>query len=302
MSNLFKFAKEQKIFDVAGVKLGGQPGQLPTVLIGSIFHKGHKIVKDPVKGVFDRRRAEHLINLQDEYSDRTGNPCMVDVVGETVEALDRYIDFVASVTDSPILVNGVDPSVRVEASRHAVEVGLKNRVIYNSLNFRCTQEEFQAIREMGLEAAIVQAFNPRDPTPKGMLRIITDLLERTERYGVSKPLVLTPVLDIPSIGLTAAGLRLIKEDLGIPAGCPPIGVVGRWRGRSEYCPSAIDSCRGAAAALVQSMGADFIIYGSLSKAPRIFPACALIDAMITYYARFQGVRPLTRSHPIYKVF
>ena len=302
MSHLFKFAKEQKIFEVAGVKLGGQPGQLPTVLIGSIFHKGHKIVEDHVKGVFDRRRAEHLINLQDEYSDRTGNPCMVDVVGETIEALNRYIDFVSSVTDSPILVNGVDPSVRVKALRHVVEVGLKNRVVYNSLNFRCTWEELQAIEEMGLEAAIIQAFNPRDPTPRGMLSIITSLLERVGEYGVSKPLILTPVLDIPSIGLTAAGLRLIKENLGMPTGCPPVGVVGRWRSKTEYDPSAIDSCRGATVALVQSMGADFIIYGSLSKAPCIFPACALVDAMIAYYARFQGVKQLTRSHPIYKVF
>ncbi|MCD6444561.1 tetrahydromethanopterin S-methyltransferase subunit H [Candidatus Bathyarchaeota archaeon] len=302
MSRLFKFAKKQKVFEVAGVKLGGQPGQLPTVLIGSIFHKGHKIVKDPIKGVFDRRRAEHLINLQDEYSDKTGNPCMVDVVGETVEALDRYIDFVASITDSPILVNGVESSVRVEASRHAVEVGLKDRVVYNSLNFRCTQEELQVIGELGLEVAIVQSFNPHDPTPRGMLKILAGLLEKVEKYGVSKPLVLTPVLDIPSIGLAATGLKLIKENLGLPTGCPPVGVVGRWKRKSEYSPSAIDSCRGATLALVQTMGADFIIYGSLSKAPRIFPACAFIDAIIAYHARFQGVRPLTRNHPLYRIF
>jgi len=46
---VFKFEKEQNIFDIAGVKIGGQPGQLPTVLIGSIFYHKHKIVIDEKK-------------------------------------------------------------------------------------------------------------------------------------------------------------------------------------------------------------------------------------------------------------
>jgi len=45
-SILFKFGRKQEVFDIGGVKIGGQPGELPTVLIGSIFHEGHKIVKD----------------------------------------------------------------------------------------------------------------------------------------------------------------------------------------------------------------------------------------------------------------
>jgi tetrahydromethanopterin S-methyltransferase subunit H len=27
---MFKFEKEQKVFDIAGVKVGGQPGEYPT--------------------------------------------------------------------------------------------------------------------------------------------------------------------------------------------------------------------------------------------------------------------------------
>jgi len=73
---LFKFKKEQKIFEIGHVSIGGQPGELPTVLVGSIFHEGHKIVKDRNLGIFDRKKAEHLINMQDEISERTGIPCM----------------------------------------------------------------------------------------------------------------------------------------------------------------------------------------------------------------------------------
>ena len=41
---MFTFENEQKVFEIAGVKIGGQPGAFPTVLIGSIFYDKHKIV------------------------------------------------------------------------------------------------------------------------------------------------------------------------------------------------------------------------------------------------------------------
>lgn len=34
---MFKFQKEQEIANIAGIKVGGQPGELPTVLAGTIF-------------------------------------------------------------------------------------------------------------------------------------------------------------------------------------------------------------------------------------------------------------------------
>lgn len=34
---MFKFDKEQTVFDFGGVKMGGQPGEYPTVLCGTIF-------------------------------------------------------------------------------------------------------------------------------------------------------------------------------------------------------------------------------------------------------------------------
>jgi tetrahydromethanopterin S-methyltransferase subunit H len=38
----FKFNTEQKVYTVGKVKVGGQPGELPTFLIGSIFWLGQK--------------------------------------------------------------------------------------------------------------------------------------------------------------------------------------------------------------------------------------------------------------------
>ncbi|MGB4679462.1 MAG: tetrahydromethanopterin S-methyltransferase subunit H, partial [Methanothrix sp.] len=41
---MFRFKNGQSIVNVAGVRFGGQPGLLPTVLCGTIFYQGHRIV------------------------------------------------------------------------------------------------------------------------------------------------------------------------------------------------------------------------------------------------------------------
>jgi len=59
---MLKFEREQKVYRIAGVELGGQPGQRPTVMIGSIFFRGHRIVSDPHAGIFDRTKAAALLS------------------------------------------------------------------------------------------------------------------------------------------------------------------------------------------------------------------------------------------------
>ena len=72
--SLFEYAVEQKTFEIHGVKVGGEPGITPTVMIGSIFYKGHSIVWDPREGLFDMKRAEVLVKRVEEQTDMTGLP------------------------------------------------------------------------------------------------------------------------------------------------------------------------------------------------------------------------------------
>lgn len=299
---------EQRIFEIGGVRVGGRPGELPTVLIGSIFYHGHGIVEDHRRGIFDQERAERLIRRQEELSERTGNPCMVDVVGETGEAIKRYIAFVAEVTDAPILINGPTVAVRLEAAEYVREIGLSERAVYNSINFTIGEDEVAAIKDSGLTAAIVQAFNPRNPWPEAMIEVLRGsegregLLSIASRAGIEKPLILTPVLDIPHIGCSARGIRMAKEEFSLPTGTAPVGVIGQWRNIEDYGPYARKISRVGATALTQAMGADFLIYGSLAKAATIFPPCALVDAMIAYDTRARGINILAKDHPLYKIF
>jgi tetrahydromethanopterin S-methyltransferase subunit H len=304
---MFKFDKKQQIFDIGGIKLGGQPGELPTVLIGSLFHRGQKIVKDRKQGLFDKNEAQRLIEVQDALSAQTGVPCMLDVVGDTVEALHRHMDFVSARTNIPLLLNGPTAVVRVNAMNHARELGLLDRVVYNSINFTFGEEEITALRNIGVKAAIVQAFNPRNPMPEGMPNILGQpqskgLLRKTVNAGVEKPLILAPVLDVPSIGYGARGIYLIKKTLGLPTGTAPVGVIGLWKNLENFGRHSKVVCRSGATTLAQAMGADFIIYGSVVKAQTIFPACAVVDAIVAYTARTIGLKPLTKTHPLYTLF
>ncbi|MBS7609982.1 tetrahydromethanopterin S-methyltransferase subunit H [Candidatus Bathyarchaeota archaeon] len=304
---MFTFKAEQRIFDIGSVKLGGQPGQLPTVLIGSIFHRGHRIVEDSKRGLFDKDRAKRLIFVQQELSEKTGNPHMIDVVGETSEALIRYMEFISEVTEAPFLPNGPDATIRLEAVRYVASVGLLERMVYNSINYTATEQEFVALKGYHVKAAIVQAFNPRNPQIDGMRQQLLGykgkegLLERAFKAGIEKPLILTPVLDIPSIGVAVGAIFTLKNELGLPTGAAPLGVISTWKRSGEDKEFSKRLGKVAAATLTQCMGANFLIYGSIGKARNIFPSCALIDAIIAYSMAAIGVKPLTRNHPLYKI-
>ncbi len=70
---MFQFNRKQKVFTLNGIKVGGQPGENPPLLIASMFHNKDRIVTDR-KGHFDRKQAAELIKKQEELSASTGIP------------------------------------------------------------------------------------------------------------------------------------------------------------------------------------------------------------------------------------
>jgi tetrahydromethanopterin S-methyltransferase subunit H len=300
-----KFKTKQRTFTINNINMGGQPGELPTVLIGSIFYEGHKIVKDASKGVFDKEEAERLMKLQDEMSEKTGNPCMVDIVGLNPEAMKRYIDFVASTTDAPILIDSSSWRVKTSALKHAAEVGLLDRVIYNSISYNVKSEEIAAIKETGLKAAVLLAHNPRNPLATGRIEALRGkegILQIAKRAGIEKPLIDVGVLDVPSIGLAAEAIRLVKREFGLPAGGAPLNAVLEWRRLRELSEYADKTCAASSAAVMQIAGANFLLYGPIAKSVDLFPTCAMVDAIIAYVMRRRGIKPKAKSHPLYKIF
>lgn len=306
---MFRFEREQKVYDIGGVKVGGQPGEYPIVLVGSIFYEKHKIMSDPDKGEFDKAKAEALIKKMEELSDKTGNPFFLDVVGRTSEALIREIDFVADNTKAPFLIDGASEKLRIPATKHAFEIGLKDRTIYNSIDYAIQPSEIQAMKELGVKSSIVLAFNKKNPWPEGAIETLKGTSERkgllslAEEAGIENILVDTAVADIVTIGLAAKAINLVKSEYGFPAGCGPANAYTTWkRGKKgEFGPYAYNVVVGSAGPFIQLMGANFILFGPVELAEAAFPACAMADALIAYAAKKVGTKVGTRNHPLYKI-
>lgn len=289
--------------------MGGQPGEHPAVLIGSIFYSNHKIVKDPIRGEFSKGDAENLIKHQEEMSDKTGSPSFLDVVGSTSEALVKYVDFVAGITDLPFLVDGSNATVRINAMKHAMEIGLQNRVVYNSINWSIRHDEIDALKELRVKSAIVIAFNPKNPWPEGRIEVLRGteerkgLLKLAKDAGIKNTLVDTAVTDLVGLGLASKAVYLVKNKFGVPAGCAPANAITTWnRGKGEFGRHGYDVCIASSCSMVQMAGANLIMYGPIEWAGLVFPPCAMIDGLIAYTARKLGTKTASKDHPLYKIF
>ena len=306
---MLNFESEQKIFEIGNVKVGGQPGELPTVLVGSIFYDRHKIVSDPMKGVFDRNKAEELIKRQEELSDKTGNPHMVDVVGSSGAAIVKYIEFVAGVTDAPFFVDSTATDVKMAGLKYAADVGLLDRAVYNSITFHVSDQEILELKNIGVKSAILLGYNPRNVKPPGRIALLKGdenkkgLLQYAEDAGVQNILVDTAVLDVPSIGIAAEAVKLVKEEFGLPAGGGPLNAVLEWKRVVELGENAKKVCAATAVTAMIHAGANWVLYGPIYNADVVFPAVAMVDATIAYTkSRMRVINIQTKNHPLYKIF
>lgn len=298
-----KFLSEQIVASINVTSLGGQPGERPTVLIGSLFFRGHQIVSDHRKGLFDQKKAHALLAVDAEMASQTGNPNMIDVIGDTGEALIRYIDFVAEHTTAPILVDSASCAARLEVMRRYAGSALMPRLIYNSIDEHYSTEELDCLQECGVKSAVLLAFSSRHLKPQARVDLlVNELLPAVQRAGVENVLVDTGVLDIPSVGWSTQAIRLVKTQLGYPCGCAPSNALYQWERLREMGPPAFEAASAVAFTLPIAYGASFVFYGPMRNAPWAYPACAAMDAMIASAARNYGVRPLTREHPLYRIF
>ncbi len=310
---MFLFDKEQVIHTVGGVKIGGNPGETSTALAGTIFYSGHKIVSDPQKGLFDKDRATALLQKQEEMSSTTGNPALVQIFSESDEALRRYIDFVSDLTDSPFLIDSTEPMVRIAGLKHAEEIGLLDRAVYNSLNVSATEEEIEALREIQHECAILLAFNPQDPSiagrravlEQGALTLPKGLLELAKELGINKPLIDTAVTAMGAGAGSAAAFTFVSKTVyGQPTGSGVHNAPSSWTWLRKLKKSNRESFLSADVAsnlIVQMMGADFVLYGPIENADRVFPVIAMGDVFAAEALDLEfGVTP-GDDHPYRKL-
>jgi tetrahydromethanopterin S-methyltransferase subunit H len=301
---MLRFEKEQKIFEIGNVKIGGQPGELPTVLIGSIFWLGQKMVQDANKGVFNTKEAEDIINKMQSLSDLTGVPFLFDIVGTTTEAFQKYLDFIADHNEAPFLMDAMSPKVRMETAAYIKQVGLQNRTVYNTIYKGCSKGELEKVKESGITASIVLADNPKDNSLEGKLNILEEALALAKEAGIEKPLIDTAIPAFaPDMGTAVRAIHYIKDKFGYPTGLGTGNVVTTmgWV-KANVAKEFRKGCVTATNAIMQTMGANWLMFGPAEQSDWVFPAVAIVDTYVASAMADLNVRPLNEDHPIFKVF
>ncbi|MHB8970810.1 MAG: tetrahydromethanopterin S-methyltransferase subunit H family protein [Pirellulaceae bacterium] len=298
---LLEYATEQKIFQIGNIKVGGRPGAQPTVLIGTTFYHKHDVVTNADRGEINAEEAEKRIRVQEDFSARTGNPCMLDVVGASPEGMVRNLEFAAKTTTMPLLIDGTTAEVRIAGLKYVAQAGLADRIVYNSIQPEISDAEFTAIQDAGVTSAILLTYYLMDFTAKGRVTSVREMLPRALAAGVKNLIVDTCVLDLATLGQACSAMHDIKNEFGLPVGGGVHNAVAVWKGlKKKMGEQAVKPCIAAVCASSVAMGADFILYGPIEDAPYVFPAVAMIDTALSQLVMERGERP-DENHPRFRV-
>ncbi len=284
--------------------IGGEPGKNPAWLVGTLFHMGDKALIDE-KGVIDKELVEDRISKALETADSYGLVFAVDLVFPTKESVEPILQYMAGYEDLVLFLDSPDPEARAKSYRLAGEIGLRDRVVGNGLYTDSPGYELEAFREADLKNIVLMAFDPRNPAgsmkPVDRLRLLEEkLLPRAGELGDVNILVDAIVIDPASIALSGETIKLVKEKHGYPSGCAPANALGPVSKKKVGVESMI-SIHGGVSVYLRVMGADFIMYGPVSRIKYIAETVAVADSLLGYSLIQRGVR-ISRSHPLRKYF
>lgn len=279
---MFRFEREQKVFDIKGVRIGGQPGENPPLLIASMFHNKDKILEDR-KGNFDRHKARELIKKQEYLSDSTGIPAMVAMVANTPEEAKIYIDFYLETTNMPFGIDMWVAEKRAMATEYIAKLGVQDRFLYNSITpwDKDIRGQVNKLKDLGIKHVVVQAFDDSDQSPAGRLKSLEGILSQGAD-SFDTVIVDTSVMNLPATSFSLLANKMVKEKYGLPSGGAYSNGTHMWKESKDIW--GIDGFK-AMDAVAQGMSSvlwsDFNFYGPIVTAPRIFPAVATAHILLS---------------------
>jgi tetrahydromethanopterin S-methyltransferase subunit H len=308
---MWKFEKDPDVYEIGGVKLGGQPGAFPTIACFSIFQESDRLFdKGSRRKGFNEERAEELLKTAEKYWDETGVPPMADIVASPGEKFNKYIDFVTSRSKMPFCVDAIQMKTKLQGAEYCAEKGLLDRMFYNSITVweEDLETEVKEMANIGVKHVLLVAFDPADQMPTGRISGAQKLLDAIEKAGAKFETVIvdTTTLNAPAAAMCGIAGKMIKEKWGFAtASAPSNGSYMEYKRFKEEMWgfkswAAID-------AAVESLSAffynDLVFTGPMAGAARVMPAIALADAFLAT-AVFDETKELPKetNHPIYKLW
>lgn len=306
MIRMTMYECKQKVCNIGGIKVGGQPGENAPLLIGNLFQKGDTLIESRKEGRFKKKEAEERIKEMEQLSRETGIPGLVAMVANSVDEMKAYVDFFISVSDMPFAIDIWKQQTRLAAARYVAGLGLRGHLLYNSITPWDEDIEGQVaeLKELGIKHVVVQVFNTEDKGPKGRVTLLKKMLPMIEKGGFESILVDTAVMNLPFTAFSLIANRLIKEEFGLPVGCAPAN--GTYMFRKSEIEMESDKRKfpavDAAIEAIAALGSDFVFYGPMTGTSRVFAAVAAatsLQATLVYADR--GSLP-GESHPLHMLF
>ncbi len=280
---MFRFQKEQKVYSLHGIKIGGQPGENPPLMIASLFHNKDSVTKTDRKGNFDRERTKEMLRQMEQISGATGVPAMVAMVANTPEEAKLYIDFYLENTSMPFGIDMWVAEQRAKATEYVSKLGVQDKFLYNSITpwDKDIPGQVKRLKDLGIRHVVVQAYDDADQTPAGRVKSLESILGQGAD-SFQTVIVDTSVMNMPSTSFSLVANRLIKEKHGLPCGGAYSNGTHMWKECKEKW--GLDGFR-AMDAVVQGMASalwsDFNFCGPAVTAPRVFPAVASAHILLS---------------------
>jgi tetrahydromethanopterin S-methyltransferase subunit H len=301
---MFRYELKQRVCDIGGLKVGGQPGENPPLLIGSMFQKGDVLLESRKERKFDKVGAKERIREMERSAQETGVPGIIAMVANTPDEMKTYIDFFASVTDMPFAIDIWVQKTRLAAAHYVAEQGIQDRLLYNSITPWDEDIEAQVaeIKQLGIKHVVVQVFDIEDKRSGGRVKSLKKMLPLVEKGNFDSILVDTSVMNLPTTSLSMVANHLIKKEFGLPVGFAPSNGTYMWRksaseqDRDKF--PAIDAGVHAISAIVS----DFLFYGPMTGTSRVFPAVAAASSMMAALAYEESGFLPGGNHPLNLLF
>ena len=315
---MFKYDTPQKVYEIGRAKVGGNPGEYPTVCAGSIFFAKEKVFaskEDMDKGIFNKEMAEKLVRTQEEMSDITGNKIWLQIMAETDAAMIKEIEWYANIGKDAFLVDSSAASAKIVGAKRADEMGLSDRVIYNSINAAAQQAELDAIKPMKFTSAIVLGFNPMDMSVKGRMEMLTKggagqakgMMQVAADKGVTRPLVDVAATSLGAgSGSTYRSIFAVKSQLGEPVGGGYHNISDAWAWLKKFKKQpghekAMEPASIGSNLIAITLGCDYVLYGPIDAAVEVFPSVAMNDIIVEEAAKEMGTAFATDVLPLTKL-
>ena len=301
---MLRYELTQKVCTIGGIKVGGQPGENPPLLIGNMFQKGDVILESRKEGKFNREAAVERIREMERFSRETGVPGLIAMVANSEEEIKGYIDFFVSVTDMPFAIDIWQQKTRLAAARYVAQKGLQDRVLYNSITPWDEDIEAQVseLKDLGIKHVVVQAFDVEDKRPTGRVKSLQRMMPYLEKGDFESILVDTAVMNLPATAFSLMANHLIKKEFGLPVGFAPSNGTYMWRKAAPEEERDRFPAVDAAVHAISALLSDFLLYGPLTGTSRVFPAVAAAASMMAAGAFAERSALPLGNHPLNLLF